>query len=301
MNTDDSHRLAYIGQEDHIKQYARGGAMEHQAKVWLENDTVDAWRHIRMYSALDPLLETYPDATWLTVGDGRYGKEAHYIREKGVKVLATDISDALLKEAKEIGYIEAFGKENAEALSFEDKKFDFAFCKESYHHFPRPMIALYEMLRVVRGGVVLIEPSDSYIISSIFEIPLRNLKNFVKVKIRKQNMRHDFEESGNYLYRISRREIEKVALGMNLKTVAFKGINDYYTIGVENEKVSDKGKLFKRVRFLIGIQNILSKLRLLQYGLLAAIIFKDEVDQTLRKRLSAHGYQIIDLPTNPYV
>ena len=206
-----------------------------------------------------------------------------------------------LKEAKEFGYIEAYSKENAESLSFEDNKFDFAFCKESYHHFPRPMIALYEMLRVVRSGIVLIEPSDSYINSSVFETPLRNLKNIVKLRTRKRSMKHDFEESGNYLYRISRREIEKVALGLNLKTVAFKGINDYYTKGVETEKVSDNTRLFKKVRVLIVLQNILSKLRLLQYGLLATIIFKDEVDRDLRKKLLVHGYQIIDLPKNPYV
>jgi SAM-dependent methyltransferase len=40
-----------------------------------------------------------------------------------------------------------FQKENAEQLSFEDESFDFVLCKEAYHHFPRPMIALYEMIR----------------------------------------------------------------------------------------------------------------------------------------------------------
>ena len=70
--------------------------------------------------------------------------------------------------------------ENAENLSFEDKTIDFILCKESYHHFPRPMVALYEMLRVARNGVLLIEPNDAYIINKYSEILFRNLKNIVK-------------------------------------------------------------------------------------------------------------------------
>jgi len=300
MNPEEPYKLSYKSHEEHFNKHARGGEMEDHAKTWLETDTVDAWRHTRMYNALDPLLEMYPDATWVTVGDGRYGKDAQYIQGKGLKVLATDIAEVLLKEAKEIGYIKAYSKENAESLSFSDNEFDFAFCKESYHHFPRPMIALYEMLRVVKRGVVLIEPNDSYVTSSILEMPLRNLKNFVKMKLRKRSMVHDFEINGNYLYRISKREIEKVTLGMNLKTVAFKGINDYYIRGVQNEKVTDRGKLFRRVRILIAIQNILSKLKLLQYSLLVVVIFKDQVEQSLKTRLLTHGYEVISLPENPY-
>ena len=68
-------------------------------------------------------------------------------------IAATDIAEVLLKEAKEEGYIKAYSKENAESLSFADNEFDFVFCKESYHHFPRPMIALYEILRVVKRGL----------------------------------------------------------------------------------------------------------------------------------------------------
>ena len=47
----------------------------------------------------NPLLSDVWGASWLTVGDGRYGTDAHYIFSKGVRnVLATDISDYLLRE-----------------------------------------------------------------------------------------------------------------------------------------------------------------------------------------------------------
>jgi hypothetical protein len=66
-----------------------------------------------------------PQARWLTVGDGRYGNDAKYISNKGGHALASDISDCLLKEAKDIGYIAEYKKENAEALSFQDAEFDY--------------------------------------------------------------------------------------------------------------------------------------------------------------------------------
>src|SRR4051812_34246536 len=67
------------------------------AETWFQNDTVDAWRHDRMYRCLDPLLTSYPNSSWLTIGDSHFGKDAHYIQEKGHRVMATDIADPLLK------------------------------------------------------------------------------------------------------------------------------------------------------------------------------------------------------------
>ena len=60
--------------------------------------------------------------------------------KRAVMFLVTDISSNLLKEAKDIGYISKYKQENAESLSFQDDEFDYVFCKESYHHFPRPMM-----------------------------------------------------------------------------------------------------------------------------------------------------------------
>ena len=67
-----------------------------------------------MHQLIDPLLESDPSSRWLTVGDGRYGRDAKYISDKQGKVLATDISEYLLKEAKENGFIEEYKVENAE-------------------------------------------------------------------------------------------------------------------------------------------------------------------------------------------
>jgi len=159
--------------------YASVGAKSETAQAWLRPGTINSWRFERMYVCAKPLLEAFSGANWLTVGDGRYGMDAMYLHAHGARALATDISGTLLEEARTKGLIQEYRVENAEALSFHDRSFDFVLCKESYHHFPRPMCALHEMLRVASRAVLLIEANDQ-------ACP------------------------------------EKVALGMALRTVAFK-------------------------------------------------------------------------------
>jgi len=300
-NNKNFDQQSYKSHESYFYDYIHDAKKEKHAKTWLEKDTVDAWRHARMYCSLDPLLKAYPKANWLTIGDGRYGKDAHYIQEKGLRVLASDISEALLREGKKIGYIEDYRKENAEALSFSDEEFDFVFCKESYHHFPRPMIALYEMLRVAKKAVVLIEPNDEYVFSTFIEVLFRNLKNLIKFILHKKIVKHSFEEMGNYVYSISKRELEKVALGINFKVIAYKGINDYYEKGVEYEKATKNSKMFRRVKRRICLYDLLTKLKLKQYSTLTVVIFKEEPKLIPKDDLTKEGYEVVVLPNNPYL
>src|SRR5690606_19793880 len=116
------------------------------------------WIHQQLFALAYPLCED-KTKTWLTVGDG-YGFDANHLRLKGLDVTASDISPTFLETALERDLVEKFAIENVEKLSFQDNSFDYVFCKESYHHFPRPYQAVYEMLRVARLGVILIEPQD---------------------------------------------------------------------------------------------------------------------------------------------
>lgn len=95
------------------------------------------------------------------------------------------------------------------------------------------------------------------------------------------NMQGEFEEVGNYKYSISRREIEKVALGLDYKMVAFKGNNDAYVKGVEFEKLSVNGPLQKQVKKSISIKNFLVKIGFVDYFyLLTAIILSKDHPKT---------------------
>lgn len=132
-----------------------------------------------MFSLLDPFLEEFRGARWLAVGDGTYGTASMYVRKSGSDALPVDINVSLLQLSKEHGLINDYRRENAESLSFPDGAYDFCLCKESYHHFPRPIIALYEMIRVSRKAVVLIEPAD-WLPSPVPRRLLQALKHRVK-------------------------------------------------------------------------------------------------------------------------
>ena len=128
-----------------------------------------------------------------------------------------------------------------------------------------------------------------------------NIKNLVKTILGKKVVRYNYEEVGNYVYSISPREIEKVAVAMNFKAVAFKGINDYYQPGVEYEKATNNSKLFKKVKRKISFKNWQCRLKLKQYGATTAIIFKEKLSSDIVEDLRKEGYKVIFLPSNPYI
>lgn len=297
---------SYEKHATHFKLYAKDGQRQTIAQNWLREDTIGAYLAHKRHSIADPLLEGYPRAEWLTVGDGRYGSNAHYLLSKGGDATATDISDYLLKEGVTMGFISKYSQENAEALSFADESFDFVLCIEAYHHFPRPMKALYEMLRVARKGVVLLEPPDQYIYANVFQLLFRKFLLFLnglgvfKRLMGKEVKKHTYEDVGNYVYKISEREIEKVALGLNYPYVAFKKINQFYTGGIDAEVANDQSKLFRKVKTYTSILNMLTKLRLIEPSLLSVIIFKETPNEPCKKKMKADGYKLVKLPGNPY-
>jgi len=284
------------------------------AETWLREDSIDAWLHRRLLQCADPLLEYYPGAAWLTVGDGRYGKDAHYLEQKGACALATDIADDLLQKGKEIGFIRQYRKENVEALSFADDSYDFVFCKESFHHFPRPMLAFYEMLRVARKGVCLIEPSDHPVLLAPRGILMKALKA-AAIRLGLARLFHNrdthiieyndpaFEEGGNFVYGLSERELDKAAMALNLPHLAYKDLNTFYVRGLEFEKADDSSALFKVIKERIKRRDerCARGLNLAAYDVLAAVVFKVPLEPGLRNLLTMRGYRIKDLPRNPHV
>lgn len=297
----DQVSASYKAQEQVYQAYSEDGNKAAHAAAWLQPGTINHWRFERMYKLVDPLLAQAPGAHWLTVGDGRYGLDAQYLISQGARALPTDIADTLLIEAKKASLIDGFRKENAESLSFPDAAFDYVLCKESYHHFPRPMKALYEMLRVAREAVVLIEPNDQTIVQGGVQVLSRMIKDIVKRLLGRQIHYHNFETGGNYAYAISRREMEKAGLGMGMQVLAVRGINDYYLPGVEFEPADPANRLFRKVTAKIARFDLLCKLGINQPGLLAVILFKRSPSAELRVSLGRQGYHLVDLPRNPYL
>jgi SAM-dependent methyltransferase len=255
----------------------------------------------RVRSVVLPLLASYQGSEWLTVGDGGLAADAYFLQQHGVRALATDISTDLLAEAKRLGRITDYRRENAERLSFSDGTFDFVHCKESYHHFPRPLLALYEMLRVARQGVVLIEPNDPWISGSALAPVARAVFRGIRRAMGKTTPRHTYEVSGNYLYTLSVREMEKAAVGMNLPAIGYRHFNFFYRPGVETAPAMWKHPLFIQGTFMLAAKNVLSRLGLVPYGMLAVVLFTASPSADAVRRLRAGGFRVVTLPRNPYL
>lgn len=266
---------------------------------WFAEDTLDAWRHRRMRSLLQPLIASGLHKSWITIGDGRFGTDAHYLMAAGVRdVTATDLFDDLLRIGAERGFIGKFAAQNAEALSFPDESFDLVYCKESYHHLPRPYLALYEMLRVCREAVVLTEPNDP---------AARRGRLFTALKrlLGRPTDGHSFESVGNYIYYVCEREIEKVMLGVGLRHCAFAYMNDCYIEGVEFVPASGgtpKERLVRaKLKGLVAARNVLCKLNLRPPDIVTAVLFKRVPEPSMLDAMRVAGFAVKELPRNPYL
>lgn len=197
--------------------------------------TVHHWLQQIFFNCLDPFISD-KDNSWLTLGDA-FGHDAGYLIDQGIPdVTASDLDTEFLMVANELGLIDKFNKENAERLSYGDQSLDYILCKESYHHFPRPYAALYEMVRVARKAIIIIEPQDpiSRMPLLLFLVNiLDKVQNGLSIKVWKN--RFSYEKVGNFVYKVSEREFEKFAAGLNLPAIAVKSINPNFWFPESNE------------------------------------------------------------------
>lgn len=300
--------MTEIKYDKHAKEWQEcleGGALDELAQTWLDKTvTLNTVRQRRVNDLLRPFIEVDAEAAWLTVGDGRYGLDGMALQEMGAsKVHCSDMDATLLKIAHERNLISHYSEENAEKLSFPDDSFDYVLCKESYHHFPRPYVALNELMRVCRKGVLLIEPRDRKIDKGQFSFLVELINRLFGLNIFDSS--HGFEPVGNYAYCISQREMEKFQLGMHRQHIALCGVNDYYQPGYEFVKVDDRSisnklKIFK-FWLVIAIKGLAERLLITKSGLLIAVLFKVDPGHVLKEQLRRKGYRVMVLPKNPYI
>ncbi|MBE9600438.1 class I SAM-dependent methyltransferase [Pedobacter sp. MC2016-24] len=268
-----------------------------------DQNTVNNWLQKIKFSCIDPLI-AQAGQSWFTVGDA-YGMDAHYITAHGNQqsAHASDLNSDFLSVAHKEGFIQEFSAENAEKLSFNDNTFDYILCKETYHHFPRPFMAVYEMLRVSKKAVVIIEPQDP-----ISKIPallfISNILAAINDKLVQKfwKNRFSYEPVGNFVYKVSEREFEKLAAGINLPLVAFKKINShFYFKGAETMKATPGNLKFITLKIKKKIFDILVALGVSSSQVLSSVIYKVMPDEQELKRLKDAGYRIVQIPVNPYL
>ena len=253
---------------------------------------------IRTLEILKPLYQN--KNTWLTIGDYN-GFEAKYLKEHNLPVIASDISDTFLKEAKAEGLIDEYRKENVENLSLDQNSIDYLLCREAFHHFPRAYLGAYEMIRVAKKGVIIIEPLDI-----LAKMPLILLFKNICDRFNPQLInkfwknRYSWEPVGNYVFKISEREVEKIAMGIGLPCIAFKGINEIKNIKGDLMDFPINIKLWNKITLKIKFLNALCYLKIIPYNLLCSVIFKEMPEEETLKELKRAGYRVIKLPANPF-
>lgn len=235
----------------------------------------DTRRHFAILDTALPILQQVRPKTLLSIGDSR-GREAAYFKKKlNIRTIASDLDTSKLSPAVADGFIDECRRIDVEDIDMESDSVDVVITKESFHHWPRPMLGLYEMIRVAKLGVLLIEPNDCCSIPQSNQFPTT------------ESYRDSYESVGNYKYQISAREILKSAWAMGLKAVIVRGTNDPFRPG----KVFDDWKIERDRLDLLGFEGKR------QFNLLTIYIHKNGAlgDIQLPKHYALHHR-----PVNPH-
>jgi len=297
-------KMSTLSHEAHEHHHIENHQSECDCLQLLKNTDCVSYRiAIRHLDSLLPLLKE--KNRWLTIGDYT-GFEAKYLTEHNQDATASDISDVYLKDAYDLGLIKNYKKINVEHIDCEENSYDYLICQESFHHFPRAFLGLYEMIRVAKKGAILIEPIDilSKMPLLLFVKNICDLFNpYLINKIWKN--RFSWEVVGNYVFKISEREVEKIAMGMGLSCIAFKESNTRLAPIPEkwgdSQKVPMDKKLYKILNRKLAIWNFFCKLRIIPYNTLCSVIFKEKPSEELIRELKKNNYRVIELPANPYL
>ena len=217
--------------------------------------------------------------------------------------MATDIGGSFLTLVKSQNLIDDYSVENVKKLPFIDNSFDYTFCKEVFHHFSRAYMGVYEMIRVAKKGVILVEPQDPLTKMPLMLAIKNILDRFNPTILQKYwKNRYSFEEVGNYVFKLSDRKMEKIAMGMNLPAIAFKGINNaYWKSGLNTEIANEKSAAFKQILLKRRKDDFLCRLGILPYQVLNTVIFKTLPDDETIQKLKNDGYLYYEFPKNPYL
>ena len=264
--------------------------------LFTRRETIDAQLHERMLEFLRPIISAYPEASWLTIGDE--GIDGWLLRQYGAKtVTASSISDARLRKAADLGHLKGIEVRalNAEHLDLPDNSVDFILCRQAYHHVRRAPLAFYEFMRVARRGFVLIEPMECSAPK-----PLDAVRMLSKMLLRRRRPEYSlFEPAGNFVYRISERDIFRMLAAVQFPWFAIKTFNSFYLPWIATRH---RGSLLAQAILRLGVstQDCLSSCRLISPGLCVAFVPTQSDAEGTRRVLHSARFRIVTIPRNPY-
>ena len=97
------------------------------------------------------------------------------------------------------------------------------------------------------------------------------------------------------------RELLKVAYGLNLQNIYFKGLNDHYIEGCEFEPANIlESSVFAEIVSVVKEKDFKVQEGKAEPDLLMTIILKVAPDELLARKLKVNGWQRIEIERNPY-
>lgn len=237
----------------------------------------DTKRHYVLLSSSDGLLDHINPRSILSVGDN-LARDAGYFKKRypNAQCIASDLDANGILEAASTGYVDSVVSADIEKLPFEDSEIDIVIAKEAFHHWPRPMLGLYEMIRVAAKAIVMIEPYDV-------------MHSSVTPLLEERAFSDHYEWIGNYVYQISLREILKTAWSLYYPAVVAVGINDPY----EQDKEFSQWLKEKQELDSLGDQG------LRQFNLMCIVIYKP--GYLPDKSMLPARAKIFARPLNPFI
>jgi len=225
----------------------RDGSVE----MWLVDDNADYWGSCLPLVDVEPFFRALPPTRLLTVGDGKGGKEAAFLKRLGHHAVATDVCTDVLGEAKRRGIIDEFREADAEALPFDDGEFDYVLVKETLHHLTRPYLAIHEMLRVASRGVVIMEPraelGTDFGLRSCLRYIMGRLFRVCSLPIPAMLPQPLYEAvAGNYCFRFHPYDLGQIAMAAGCEAVAWGWSRVYWEAGCGKIKGDELVALIER-------------------------------------------------------
>lgn len=151
---------------------------------------------LRVKALLDSTGRTLDGCRVLVASCGE-GIDVHYLRKSYPNAVfhVCDYAQNAVELAKRSLGVDEGSIQDNERLTFEDNEFDYSFVAASLHHLPRPILGLYELLRVSKKGLIVIEPNDS-------------LATRIATRL---GIATEIEDSGNYVFRLSRHDVYRIS------------------------------------------------------------------------------------------
>lgn len=256
--------------------------------VYTHPGSLDAWRHRWVRDLIAPLVDGDPSATWLTLGDGYFGADAHHLKRRGRRATASALAESCLAQAAQEGWIDDWRVENVERMDCADGQFDYVFCAETLQHCTRPWHGFHEMMRVARKGCAVMTCIDRR------GRPLDALRDWLRRLLR--GARCDdverYAHTGDVLYRLSTHEFVKAAAALQVHAVAWREFTPV-AAGRHWDRPAVIGEpAYLIMRTAIRAFDWLTKLRMLSPSNSWVLVFKVPPPAGVLANLAEAGFRI---------